>query len=150
MKKITLIGLLCFLLFMGLSGCGSTTASNALPTSTTIPTFSFVVPTEAPSVATVAAATSAAQSAGALDPQLVEAGRGRYEVLGCAECHGAQGEGTENGPSLITSTISQADFIGFMRSGGSVGSAHQYSTNRLSDSGGRNLYQYLLSIRQSE
>ncbi|MBL8117472.1 MAG: cytochrome c, partial [Anaerolineae bacterium] len=85
----------------------------------------------------------------ALDPQAVERGKGRYEALECATCHGAAGEGTDDGASLITSTLNETDFISFMRSGGSIGPDHQYSTNRLSETGGKNLYQYLLSLRNS-
>jgi hypothetical protein len=38
------------------------------------------------------------------------------------------------------------DFINSMRSGGDVGTSHQYNTKKLSASGGQNLYQYLLSL----
>lgn len=145
-----------FLITIGLSfiiaACGAQNAStptSALPTATTIPTFSFTQPTEAPQVATAAATLASAQTS-ELDPVAVERGRGRYDALECAACHGDNAEGTDFGSSLIESTINEADFIAFMRSGGGLGSLHQYSTNRLSDSGGKNLYQYMLSIRESE
>lgn len=149
MKKYLLTWLCIFGPVLALSGCGGASGATAFPTATTIPTFSYVIPTEAPAVATVAAATSVAQAGSGLDPQAVERGRGRYEALECATCHGENGEGTEDGSSLITSTQSEEDFISFMRSGGDMGPDHQFSTNRLSESGGRNLYQYLLSIRQA-
>lgn len=131
---------------------GTQTPDGPPPTFTPIPTFSFTEPTAPPAVATSAAATAAARAAevAALDPVAVERGRGRYEVLECASCHGENGEGSANGPSLLTSTLDLDSFIGYMRSGGPLGAAHQYSTNRLSDSGGRNLYQYLVSIRQEQ
>jgi mono/diheme cytochrome c family protein len=67
-------------------------------------------------------------------------------VLECGKCHGANGEGAADGPALIGLTLDEEDFISFLHSGGKLGSEHQYSTNRLSDSGGRNLSHYLLSL----
>ncbi|MBL8165050.1 MAG: hypothetical protein JNJ61_23915 [Anaerolineae bacterium] len=140
--------LLMFGLF--LAGCGGAAQTpTAIPTSTTIPTYEFVEPTAAPSIATAAAATAAANASGALDTEAVERGRGRYEALECGECHGANGEGTDEGSAMGIYAGTEEEFIAFMRSGGELGSDHQYSTNRLSDSGGRNLYQYLLSLRSS-
>lgn len=143
---------LFLLLSVILSACGSdqTTGSNPYPTFTPIPTFQFQQPTAAPAVASAAAATSTAAAAQSvvLDPVAVERGRGRYEALECGVCHGANGEGTDQGSAMAASVMTEEEFIGFMRSGGELGADHQYSTNRLSDSGGRNLYQYLLSLRQ--
>lgn len=147
------VGLILFLLSI-LTACGGSggqnTNSNAYPTFTPIPTFSFQQPTAAPAVASAAAATSTAAAAQsvALDPTAVERGRGRYEALECGVCHGANGEGTDEGSAMSASVMTEEEFIAFMRSGGELGAEHQYSTNRLSDSGGRNLYQYLLSLRQ--
>lgn len=134
------------------AGCGSAPQTpTAIPTATTIPTYEYVQPTAAPSIATAAAATAtaAASAGGALDAEAVARGRGRYEALGCGECHGANGEGTDKGSAMSSYGGTETEFIAFMRSGGALGAAHQYSTNRLSDSGGRSLYQYLLSLRQS-
>ncbi len=134
------------------AGCGGgAPAATALPTITAIPTYSYVEPTAAPAMATAAAATAAAAGSAttALDPQVVERGRGRYEALDCGSCHGAAGEGTDKGSSMIAYAGTEDEFIAFMRSGGKLGAEHQYSTNRLSDSGGKNLFQYLLSLRAS-
>jgi mono/diheme cytochrome c family protein len=137
------------LIWMGISGgvlaaCGTTPSAQVtpLPTSTIIPTFNFVQPTAVPALATAAANAAAA----GVDPQVIERGRDRYAALACGDCHGANGEGAADGPTLIGYAGSEAEFIAFMRSGGELGAAHQYATNRLSDSGGRNLYQYLLSL----
>jgi mono/diheme cytochrome c family protein len=135
------------LLLLALAACGGAAApaetATPGPTNTAlIPTFSFTQPTAPPSVATAAAA-----GAGALDAQAVERGRGRYEALECASCHGAAGEGIDGEKSLLAYAGTEAEFISFMRSGGELGVDHQYSTNRLSESGGRNLYQYLLSLQ---
>lgn len=144
--KISLFGLLMLLL----AACGGQNSASAFPTFTPIPTFSFQQPTAAPAVATAAAATltAASDQTVALDPVAVERGRGRYEALECGVCHGANGEGTDEGSAMSIYQADEATFIAFMRSGGELGAEHQYSTNRLSDSGGRNLYQYLLSLRQ--
>jgi mono/diheme cytochrome c family protein len=136
------------LVLMGCGGASGTPATTPLPTRTPIPVFEFVPPTEPAPVQTAAAATAAAAANGlALDPQAIERGKGRYDALGCAECHGANGEGTDKSSALTDSIQTEAEFISFMRSGGELGAEHQYATNRLSDSGGRNLYQYLLSLR---
>lgn len=132
-----------------------TPTSGPVLTTTPIPTFSRDEPTAPPSVATAAAATSTAAAAtstaaagsSALDPVVVERGLGRYQALECGSCHGEAGEGTDEGASLQAYTADEETFITFIRSGGTLGTDHQYSTNRLSDSGGRNLYQYLVSLR---
>jgi len=125
------------------------TAPPARPTVTSIPVFQYVVPTQPPRLATVAALTAVAQvSTDSLDPQKVERGRDRYVALDCNTCHGENGEGTEEGSALTLLTLSEADFISFMRSGGELGAAHQYAADRLSQSGAINLYQYLQSVAE--
>lgn len=125
-------------------------ASTPLPSVTPLPTFAFVQPTEPPSVVTVGAATATSVAAvnEALDPVKVERGKGRYEVLECGTCHGMNGEGTENGSALAGTALSEEAFIDWLRTGGTLGNDHLYSTDRLSDSGGRNLYIYILSLSQ--
>jgi mono/diheme cytochrome c family protein len=133
------------------SGDNSANATSA-PTQTLFPTYSFAQPTVVPEFSTVAAATSTAASgtsisSNGLDPEKVAKGLDRYTKLQCASCHGENGEGvTDKGKALTDFAMSQDDFITFMRSGGSVGRSHQYATNRLSDSGGKNLYEYLKSL----
>lgn len=124
------------------------TNSSGAPATIGIPTFQFVEPTVAAQVATavVEETASATAEATSVSSEAVDRGRGRYEALACAECHGENGEGNDKGPSLLDYDKSLDDFVGFMRSGGSMGSEHQYSTNRLSQSGSENLYQYLLSL----
>jgi mono/diheme cytochrome c family protein len=143
-NRIPWLALLVVLSGLVMAACGMTPSAEVtpLPTSTIIPTFNFVQPTAVPALATAAANAAASGT----DPQVIERGRDRYEALACADCHGANGEGTADGPTLIGYAGSEAEFIAFMRSGGDLGATHQYATNRLSDSGGRNLYQYLLSL----
>ena len=139
------------LLALVLAACGGGGSAPAIPTFTQIPTYNFVTPTPAVALES-AVATQAAQATAApagLDPEVVVRGKARYDALACATCHGENGEGTDKGSSLITSTQTEDDFITFMRSGGKLGSSHQYATNRLSQTGGAALYQYLLSLRKS-
>lgn len=127
---------------------GSDSSNNSAPTQTMFPTYQFVAPTEAPQMATLAAGTAVANTGNqtALDPDKVARGKDRYTALQCDTCHGANGEGTDKGSALTALTLNEDDFISFMRSGGTVGSSHQYNTNKLSENGGKNLYQYLLSL----
>jgi len=143
-------------LIAGCSGGASNTQNNTPTASATsransLPTFSFSQPTEPPQVATAGAkvitTTVSTAEAEAVNPEAVERGKGRYEALDCASCHGQTGEGTDQGTSLIGYDASADDFVTFMRSGGSLGAAHQYASNRLSESGAANLYQYLRSLQ---
>lgn len=123
------------------------------PTATTFtfPTYAFVQPTEPPQVATAAAGTSSARATSSaqtidLDPVAVERGQGRWEALECGTCHGENGEGTDDGPALAGTTLTQEEFINFLRTGGTIGNDHLYATDRLSQGGITNLYQYVLSL----
>lgn len=158
------------LLILLLAACGGNDADNAndanvtssnAESSTTedqqptpFPTFAFTQPTEAPQVMTAAArsATETTEAdAGGLDPVAVERGLGRYEALACASCHGEGGVGgEEEGTSLIGYAAAEDVFIDFMRTGGDMGNDHRFPTEILSNSGIRNLYQYLLSLGESE
>lgn len=153
LSRSSYLFVVALLLSLFLAACGGGASSaTAIPTSTIIPTYSFQTRTPVAIIET-AVATTAAQpevtaAASSLDPQLVERGKGRYDALKCAECHGANGEGTDKGSSMVTYTENEGNFIAFMRSGGTLGPAHQYATNRLSETGGTALYQYLLSLRK--
>jgi mono/diheme cytochrome c family protein len=148
--SMILIGLVALILAGACSSGPAATETARLSTPTPIPTFQFVQRTPAPQLATLAAATSIAAASDAnstgLDPEIVARGKDRYEALECASCHGANAEGSDDGSALIESSLNEEDFISFLRSGGTVGSSHQYSTNRLSDGGSRNLYTYIRSL----
>lgn len=150
------IALVQLLVALALSACGAgadqanAPPTDAPPTSTPFPTFAFVEPTKPPVFDATARETPAPETgddqALVLDPKLVDRGRGRYEALACGSCHGENGEGVDGDKSLLDFALSEDDFITFVRSGGELGTSHQFSTDRLSNSGSRNLYQYLLSI----
>lgn len=150
--RLTLLMLLSTVAFSACAGANQTAATptDAPPTVTPFPTFAFVEPTTQAvfdqSEEDAAAAGADESNVIALDPKLVERGSGRYVALDCGNCHGAGGQGTDQGPSLLEFDLSEDDFITFVRSGGDMGPDHQFSTDRLSNSGSRNLYQYLVSI----
>lgn len=144
---------------------GEAQDADAPPTRTPFPTFEFVAPTNPPvfnqsgdateeAEATEPADTETEEEAEAetetveLDEQAVSRGLGRYEALDCAVCHGEAGVGTDEIEGLLDYTGTQDEFITFMRTGGTIGNSHQYSTDRLSANGANNLYQYILSITQ--
>lgn len=145
MKRIhlSLISLLLFLL----SACGGAAAPTPLPSVTPIPTYNYVIRTEAPSIVTLAVAVTAASDQ-TLDPDKVALGKGRYEVLACGSCHGDDATGTSKGVALAGTTLSEDNFINMLRTGGKLGNAHLFATNRLSDAGGKALYQYLVSLKK--
>jgi mono/diheme cytochrome c family protein len=146
---VILIGLMAMALAGSCSSAPAPTETGRLSTLTPIPTFQFVQRTAAPPIATLAATVIAAGSDAAsteLDPEKVARGKDRYEALECGSCHGENGEGTDDGSALTESSLDEEAFISFLRSGGTVGSSHQYFTNRLSDSGSRNLYAYIRSL----
>jgi mono/diheme cytochrome c family protein len=141
-----LIGLILPLTLISCSPAPAASPTPVRPTLTPFPTYQFVPPTQPPQLATLAGTAATSNGDPSLDPERVTRGQDRYTALECGTCHGANGEGTDQGSMLAGTTLSEEDFVSFLRSGGNVGSSHQYSTNRLSDSGGRNLYQYILSL----
>jgi hypothetical protein len=141
---------LAALLFTACSSAQEPTATLARPTVTPIPVFQYVAPTQPPQIAAISVMTATAEGELALDPEKVEQGRDQYVTLECGTCHGDSGEGTEQGSALVDFSMSENEFISFMRSGGELGDEHQYPTNRLSPSGGSNLYEYLASLSDSQ
>jgi mono/diheme cytochrome c family protein len=148
---------LAALLLVALAACGSGKKGAPRPTSTPIPRFQEVPPTTVPLFETAAATVQAGEgSTPEIDPTAVARGATNWERLQCASCHGEHGEGGAgeiNGiqaPSLIDLPLTEAEFIDWLRTGGTLGNAHLFSTDRLSDSGGRSLYQYVLSLSSGE
>ena len=125
-------------------------ATQAPPTITPFPVYYYASPTPQPVFLTEAVQTPAPGGTPTLDPDKVALGQSRYTALACDSCHGADGKGTDKGSSLIGMTMTQDDFITFLRTGGKMGSAHEYASNRLSDTGAGNLYLYILSLSQSK
>ncbi len=166
-KQIKLISLLSILAIV-IVACGGNDADGGASgdaqqaeeeaTTTPFPTFEFVAPTNPPVFNQSAEETEEADSAEMdeetetieLDERAVSRGLGRYEALACAECHGEAGVGVDGENALIGYSATEDEFITFMRTGGDIGNDHQFSTDRLSQNGATNLYQYLLSLSQGE
>lgn len=159
LSRICLVGSLTIALMLT-AACGGGDAqptalpTDAPPTHTPFPTFAFVEPTKAPEFEQTGADSGSSQTSGdeesvELDAKKVERGLGRYEALECGACHGEAGKGSDEAGDLLAFAMSEDAFITFMRTGGELGTDHQYSTDRLSDNGSRNLYQYLLSLARS-
>lgn len=150
-STIWLVAIMCIAPILASCSSGpAATPTNPPPTRTPFPTFAYIEPTTEVAFETSDSADEAAPAASIeLDAKLVGRGRGRYEALQCGSCHGENGEGTSEGKSLLQFNLPEDDFITFVRSGGELGPSHQYSTDRLSNSGSRNLYQYLVSLAQS-
>lgn len=139
--------MLLTLLILVLTSCRPGTATEVSgPTVTPFPTFGFVQPTEAPAVVAAGAETATVGSKLMLDPDKVAQGKNRYEVLACGSCHGDKAQGTDKGPVLVGTQLNEDEFINALRTGGKLGNEHLYSTNRLSDSGSKNLYLYIRSL----
>jgi mono/diheme cytochrome c family protein len=143
--SLILIGVMILIVTAcGSKGASTPTTEQATPT--LFPTYNFEQPTAVPFAITAAATAPADTSAQALDPEKVAAGKGRYEALNCGSCHGADAKGTDKGKALVPNKLTEDQFIDFLRTGGKLGNNHLYSTNRLSDTGGKNLYLYIMSL----
>jgi mono/diheme cytochrome c family protein len=162
MKRL-LTGRICvFMLVMVLSvlltACGGDDESDARPTRTQLPFFEQVATsTESPDMPTAVATSAAADDSEATpNPTAVARGLGSWERLECASCHGENGEGGADeidgtpAPSLLEVALSEDEFIDWLRTGGTLGNDHLFSTDRLSDNGGKNLYQYILSLSEDQ
>src|SRR5258707_14897263 len=101
-------------------------STEILPTLTPFPTYDYIPPSEAPVELTVVARMPTTSATQTFDPGKVELGKSRYVALTCGSCHGDDGKGTDNGPAVVGMTLSQDDFITLLRTGGKMGSAHQY------------------------
>ncbi len=92
------------------------------------------------------AATSAAPAeAPAVD---LELGQRVYGNL-CAQCHGADLQGTEQGGALTVWDMSQDEFVVLLRTGGELGNQHLFGTTKVSQTGIAALWGYLQSIADS-
>src|SRR5215471_19492106 len=104
--------LIAFPVLLTLAACGGAgPTAIPQPTVTQIPTYGYIPPTEAPIVVTMGEATATAGNSQALDPQAIEAGKGRYAALQCGSCHGDDAKGTANGPALVGTKLSQDEFV---------------------------------------
>jgi mono/diheme cytochrome c family protein len=72
-----------------------------------------------------------------------------YQVRGCGDCHGANGEGVPGeGSALVGLTLSESEFTTILRTGGSgrLGPSHLYGPSAISPGGMSALYAWLDSL----
>jgi mono/diheme cytochrome c family protein len=95
---------------------------------------------------TASAATTTTASATA-DPATLERGARAYERNGCAECHGAAGEGVAGQAAAIAgTTLSEVEFTDVLRTGGGLGNSHIFGPSDISPGGMSALYAYVQSL----
>lgn len=63
----------------------------------------------------------------------------------CAECHGAQAEGG-SAVALRGTSLPEAEFIDWLRTGGEIGNDHLFGTRVVSENGIGAMYAYLQSL----
>jgi mono/diheme cytochrome c family protein len=139
--------IMSLILLLVASACGGTgaPAATTAPPPTVIPTFQFQSPTPRPARPTAAVSpTPVAENANA-DAEAIQRGADRFVSLGCSGCHGANAEGGD-AKALAGTTMSENDFLSFLRSGGGLGGSHQFASNRISNGGVHNIYLYLVSL----
>lgn len=68
----------------------------------------------------------------------------------CAECHGAELEGTDQAGALTTLDMTQNDFLIFLRTGGDLGNSHQFGPAKASNAGIEDLYAFLVTTLGAE
>jgi mono/diheme cytochrome c family protein len=94
----------------------------------------------------------AAEATPTPDAAAVDLSRGEraYTSRGCADCHGAAGEGVEGqGSALAGTALTEEEFTDLLRTGGegSLGNDHLYGPQAISPSGMKALYAYVKSFQ---
>ena len=87
--------------------------------------------------------------AGDFDAEDIETGS-RVYANRCAECHGAELEGTDRGGALTGLDMMQDDFLIFLRTGGELGNSHQFGPAKASNAGIEALYAFLITTLETE
>lgn len=120
-------------------------------------TARFAQPTTIISITTSSAVTETGEStdgAGTPEPAAasaedLERGANLFASKGCAECHGAQGEGVEGkGAGLAGTQLTEAEFEDVLRTGakGELGNDHIYGPSALSPGGLKAMYAWIQSV----
>ena len=68
----------------------------------------------------------------------------------CAECHGAELEGTDQAGALTALDMTQNDFLIFLRTGGDLGNSHQFGPAMASNAGIEDLYAFLVTALETQ
>lgn len=130
------------------SGGGNNGAAEPTPL-----TARFAQPTTIISITTSSAVTSTAVVTGtpepAVAPEDLERGAKLYASKGCADCHGAQGEGVaDKGSAVAGIQLDEEQFVDVMRTGGKgeLGNDHIYGPNAISPGGLSAMYAWIKSL----
>ncbi len=92
-----------------------------------------------------AQSTPAAPAATEVD---LELGQRVYGNL-CAQCHGADLQGTDEGGALAALDMARDEFTILLRTGGGLGNQHLFGTTKVSETGIEALFGYLQSMANS-
>lgn len=117
----------------------------------TMPAAQFAMPTSQISAAagTTVTTTEEVATPEPADEATEDLARGErvYTNRGCAECHGAEGEGVaDKGAAVAGTALSEEEFTDLMRTGGDIGPDHLYGPNAISPSGMTAMYAWLKSL----
>ncbi len=139
-----LISLPLCLLSLLLAGCTGSTSSEpvqVLPTPT-MPVARFTAVAGELNEAAVVATQEQSQAAAAVTTGDLEAGQ-RVYANRCAECHGANRQGTAEGRALTTLDMTADEFLRLLRTGGELGNDHLFGPTKISNPGIESLFAYL-------
>ncbi len=78
----------------------------------------------------------------------LELGQRVYGNL-CAQCHGVDLQGTDEGGDLTALPMVQEEFTVLLRTGGKLGNQHQFGTTKVSETGIEALFGYLQTMAAS-
>ena len=126
---------------------GPTMSREALPTPTIL-TASFTAVAGDLNQESIKEAQSTPETAAVEDEVDLELGQRIYGNL-CAQCHGQDLQGTDQGGALTALEMTPEDFTVLLRTGGGIGNQHLFGTTRVSQTGIKALLGYLESLSDS-
>ena len=133
-----------------LAGCGPATAPAELAPTPTMPVARFtpVAGQMDEEKAREAQSQTEERASDEFDSEDIETGS-RVYANRCAECHGAELEGTDQGGALTGLDMTQDDFLIFLRTGGELGNSHQFGPAKASNAGIEALYAFLVTTLET-
>ncbi len=134
-----------------LIGCGPSDTSAELAPTPTMPVAQFtpVAGSLNEEKALEAQSQIEGQEAEDFNAEDIETGS-RVYANRCAECHGAELEGTDQAGALTALDMTQDDFLIFLRTGGDLGNSHQFGPAMASNAGIEDLYAFLVTALENQ
>ena len=134
-----------------LTGCGPSDTSAELAPTPTMPVAQFtpVAGSLNEEKALEAQSQIEDQEAEDFNAEDIETGS-RVYANRCAECHGAELEGTDQAGALTALDMTQDDFLIFLRTGGDLGNSHQFGPAMASNAGIEALYAFLVTALDTQ